>query len=236
MSVVPELLAPAGSSQAHRAAIIAGDDAVYLGGKAFGTRKYAENFDRTELSQAILYAHKNSVTVYVTVNTLTTDDELPYIADYLTFLSDIDVDAVLVLDLGVLSRSRDIVLDLSIHASTYMTIHNTSDILFASKHGISRVVLARELSLEDVLIIGDIAKKYSIELEVFCPGSICYAYSGQCLLSSVIDERSGNRGMCSQPCRKPYTILSDDVPLLTRGNCPLSPRELCLYPYLKETC
>ncbi|HJJ92331.1 MAG TPA: U32 family peptidase, partial [Methanocorpusculum sp.] len=123
MSVVPELLAPAGSSQAHRAAIIEGDDAVYLGGKAFGTRKYAENFDRTELSQAILYAHKNSVTVYVTVNSLITDDELPYITDYLTFLSDIDVDTVLVLDLGDLSLFRDIVLDLSIHASTYMTIH-----------------------------------------------------------------------------------------------------------------
>ncbi|HJK01037.1 MAG TPA: U32 family peptidase [Methanocorpusculum sp.] len=127
MSVVPELLVPAGSSQALRAAIIAGADSVYLGGKAFGARKNAANFDKMELSQAILYAHKNSVTVYITVNTLTTDDELPYIVDYLTFLSDIDADAVLVLDLGVLSLSRDIILDLSIHASTYMTIHNTSE-------------------------------------------------------------------------------------------------------------
>ncbi|MDE2546504.1 MAG: U32 family peptidase [Methanocorpusculum sp.] len=236
MPSVPELLAPAGSPEALKAAVAAGADAVYLGGKAFGARRYAANFDRAELSQAVLYAHTNGVKVYVTVNTLATDDELPGIAEYLTFLSETGVDAVLVQDQGILSIAREVVPDLPLHASTQMTIHNTAGIRFAAEHGISRVVLARELPLEDVAAIGGVAKEYGIELEVFCHGAICYAYSGQCLLSSVIGGRSGNRGMCAQPCRKPYTLLADGDIVPTQGNYPLSPRDLCLYPYLKELC
>ncbi|MDE2444366.1 MAG: U32 family peptidase [Methanocorpusculum sp.] len=236
MPAVPELLAPAGSPEALKSAVAAGADAVYLGGKTFGARRYAANFDREELSTAVLYAHKNGVKVYVTVNTLATDDELPEIAEYLIFLSEIGVDAVLIQDQGILSIAREIVPDLPLHASTQMTIHNTAGIRFAAEHGISRVVLARELPLEDVAAIGEVAKEYGIELEVFCHGAICYAYSGQCLFSSVIGGRSGNRGMCAQPCRKPYTLLADGDIVPTQGNYPLSPRDLCLYPYLKELC
>ena len=224
MPSVPELLAPAGSPEALKAAVAAGADAVYLGGKAFGARRYAANFDRAELSQAILYAHKNGVKVYVTVNTLATDDELPGIAEYLTFLSEIGVDAVLVQDQGILSIAREAVPDLPLHASTQMTIHNTAGIRFAAEHGISRVVLARELPLEDITAIGEVAKEYGIELEVFCHGAICYAYSGQCLLSSVIGGRSGNRGMCAQPCRMQYSLggRMDDYPLSLKDNCLVS--------------
>ena len=236
MPSVPELLAPAGSPEALKAAVAAGADAVYLGGKSFGARRYAANFDREELGQAVLYAHKNGVKVYVTVNTLATDSELPGIAEYLIFLSEIGVDAVLIQDQGILSIAREVTPDLPLHASTQMTIHNTAGIRFAAEHGISRVVLARELPLEDVAAIGEVAKEYGIELEVFCHGAICYAYSGQCLLSSVIGGRSGNRGMCAQPCRKPYTLLADGEVVPTQGNYPLSPRDLCLYPYLKEIC
>lgn len=236
MPSVPELLAPAGSPQALKAAIAAGADAVYLGGKAFGARRYAANFDREELSRAVLYAHQNGVKLYVTVNTLATDDELGQVAEYITFLSETGVDAILVQDQGICAVAREVAPDLPLHASTQMTIHNTAGIRFAAEHGISRVVLARELPLEDIILIGEVAKEYGIELEVFCHGAICYAYSGQCLFSSVIGGRSGNRGMCAQPCRKPYTLLADGDTVPTQGSYPLSPRDLCLYPYLKQIC
>lgn len=236
MPPVPELLAPAGSPEALKAAVAAGADAVYLGGKTFGARKYAANFDRDQLSEAVLYAHKNGVKTYVTANTLATDSELPEIAEYLTFLSTIGVDAVLVQDQGICAIAGEIVPDLPLHASTQMTVHNTAGIRFAAEHGISRIVLARELPLEDIITISEVAKEYAVELEVFCHGALCYAYSGQCLLSSVIGGRSGNLGMCAQPCRKPYTLLADGEQIATPGTYPLSPRDLCLYPYLKQIC
>ncbi|MDU9377042.1 hypothetical protein McpSp1_16860 [Methanocorpusculaceae archaeon Sp1] len=236
MPQVPELLAPAGSPAALRAAVSAGADAVYLGGKTFGARQYAANFSREELTDAVTYAHQNGVKIYVTVNTLADDEELEGIAEYLIFLSKIGVDAVLVQDQGVLATAREVAPNLPLHASTQMTIHNTAGIRFAAEHGISRVVLARELPIEDIRVIGEVAKEYGVELEVFCHGAICYAYSGQCLFSSVIGGRSGNRGMCAQPCRKPYTLLADGDVVATQGNYPLSPRDLCLYPYLGELC
>ena len=236
MPSVPELLAPAGSPQALKAAVAAGADAVYLGGKAFGARRYAANFDRDELSSAVLYAHQNGVRIYVTVNTLATDDELGQAAEYITFLSETGVDAILVQDQGICALAREVAPDLPLHASTQMTIHNTAGIRFAAEHGISRVVLARELPLEDIITIGEVAKEYGIELEIFCHGAICYAYSGQCLFSSVIGGRSGNRGMCAQPCRKPYTLLADGDTVPTQGSYPLSPRDLRLYPYLRQIC
>lgn len=236
MSHIPELLAPAGSPAALKAAISAGADAVYLGGKTFGARRYAANFSREELTAAVEYAHKNGVKVYVTVNTLADDEELAGIAEYLTFLSEIGTDAIRVQDQGILAIACEVVPDLPLHASIQMTIHNASGIRFAAERGISRVVLARELSLEDVEEIGIVAADYGVELEIFCHGAICYAYSGQCLFSSVIGGRSGNRGMCAQPCRKPYTLLADGDTVAAQGTYPLSPRDLCLYPFLTDVC
>jgi U32 family peptidase len=204
---LPELLAPAGSAEALSAAISAGADAVYLSGKRFGARKYAANFDEAALEKAVGYAHERGVRVYVTVNTLIRDDELRDVARYLSWLYSAGADAVLVQDIGVASLARDVVPDLDIHASTQMTIHNSQGAAFAAAMGMKRAVLAREVSLKEA---GDIARHAKIELEVFIHGALCYCYSGQCLLSSVIGGRSGNRGMCAQPCRKPYVLLKGD--------------------------
>ncbi len=234
--VIPELLSPAGSPDALKAAVFAGCDAVYLGGKLFGARQYATNFSNEELTSAVVFAHQYGVKVYVTVNTLAYDDDMPVIAEYLRFLSDAGVDALLIQDVGTLSLAREVVPDLPLHASTQITIHNAAGVRFAAEHGISRVVLARELSIEDVKLIAEVAKEVGVELEIFVHGAICYAYSGQCLFSSVIGGRSGNQGACAQPCRKPYALLADGEPIPTEGDYLLSPRDLCLYPYLEEIC
>ncbi len=234
--VIPELLSPAGSPDALKAAVFAGCDAVYLGGKLFGARQYAANFSNEELKSAVVFAHQYGVKVYVTVNTLAYDDDMPVIAEYLRFLSDIGVDAILVQDVGILSLAREIVPDLPLDASTQMTIHNAAGVRFAAEHGVSRVVLSRELPFDDVKRIAEAANEIGVELEIFIHGAICYAYSGQCLFSSVIGGRSGNQGACAQPCRKPYSLLADGETLPTQGDYHLSPRDLCLYPYLEEVC
>ena len=231
---IPELLAPAGSFDALKAAVFAGADAVYLGGKNFGARAYAANFSNADIARAVEFAHRYGVKVYVTVNTIVFDDELPEVADYLTFLSDAGVDAVLVQDAGVLETAREVAPDMPVHASTQMTLHNAEGIRYAASQGISRVVLARETSLANLKAIQAQAAECGVELEIFVHGAICYCYSGQCLFSSVIGGRSGNRGMCAQPCRKQYTLLADGDMVPTDGNYVLSPRDLCLYPYLKE--
>ncbi len=200
---LPELLAPAGSWDSLVAAVAAGADAVYLSGKRFGARKYASNFDQDELKAAVDYAHLRGVKVYVTVNTLIREDELQDVARFLEWLYEIGVDAVLAQDFGVASLARQIVPDLDIHASTQMTIHNRPGAVYAQQLGMKRVVLAREVSLEEAK---EIARDLNIGLEVFVHGALCYCYSGQCLLSSVIGGRSGNRGMCAQPCRKPCVL------------------------------
>jgi putative protease len=201
---LPELLAPAGSPEALIAAVAAGADAVYLSGKRFGARKFAANFGEEDLKEAINYAHLRGVKVYVTVNTLIRDDELQEVARYLLRLYEMGADAVLVQDLGVVYLARQIVSDLELHASTQMTIHNSVGVAWAAQQGLRRVVLAREVSLEE---IKDMAKGMKAGIEVFIHGALCYCYSGQCLLSAAIGGRSGNRGMCAQPCRKPYVLL-----------------------------
>lgn len=201
---LPELLAPAGSPEALKAAVAAGADAVYLSGKRFGARKFAANFDEIELKEAVDYAHLRGVKVYVTVNTLVRDEELPEVARYLLWLFEIGVDAVLVQDVGVAVLARRIIPEMDLHASTQMTIHNRPGAAWAEGLGMKRVVLAREVSLQEA---EEIARGLNIGLEVFVHGALCYCYSGQCLLSSVIGGRSGNRGMCAQPCRKPYVLL-----------------------------
>ena len=205
---LPELLAPAGSPQAFRAAMAAGADAVYLSGKRFGARSYAQNFTDKEIADAVVTAHTRGARVYVAVNTLIHDRELASVGEYLIWLYSIGVDAVLVQDIGVAALARSIVPDLPLHASTQMTIHTADGVRFAADQGFSRVVLARELSLDEVQGIGRETANLGIGLEVFVHGALCYCYSGQCLLSSVIGGRSGNRGMCAQPCRKPYTMVT----------------------------
>ncbi len=216
---LPELLAPAGSPEALKAAVAAGADAVYLSGKRFGARKFAVNFSEPEMKEAIGYAHLRGVRVYVTVNTLVRDDELIDVARYLLSLYEMGVDAVLVQDLGVVALARQIVPDLELHASTQMTIHNKDGVAWAARQGLKRVVLAREVSLEEIREMkrdrdknGDKKETNgpSTGIEVFVHGALCYCYSGQCLMSAAIGGRSGNRGMCAQPCRKPYVLLKGE--------------------------
>jgi len=236
-SGLPELLAPAGSPEAFRAAVAAGADAVYLSGRKFGARAYAQNFTGPEIEEAIAYAHARGVRVYITVNTLLHDRELAAVGEYLVWLYSIGADAVLIQDIGVAALAREVVPGLPLHASTQMTIHNADGVRWAAEMGFSRVVLARELSLDEINAIARSTKNTNIGLEVFVHGALCYCYSGQCLLSSVIGGRSGNRGMCAQPCRKPYTLVTgesdsygrmvrlQDVPLPERYL--LSPKDLC---------
>ena len=215
---IPELLAPAGSPEALRAAVYAGADAVYLGGKLFGARAYAANFEKKQIEEAISFAHSHGVKVYITVNTLLRDADLASAAEYLRFLSDADADAVLVQDAGLLSLAREVVPDLPIHASTQMTITNRAGVEFAAAHGISRIVLARETILDNVKSLCAAAAEHNIGIEIFVHGALCYCYSGQCLFSSAIGGRSGNNGMCAQPCRKPYSLLADGKPVPTKGD------------------
>ena len=233
---IPELLAPAGSPEALKAAVYAGCDAVYLGGRMYGARAYATNFDNNEIRKSVEFAHSHGVKVYVTVNTLVRDEDFQEAAAYLKFLSDADVDAILVQDAGLLSLAREIVPDLPLHASTQMTITNTAGVAFAAEHGISRIVLARETSLEDVKAIVAEADTHHIGIEIFAHGALCYSYSGQCLFSSAIGGRSGNNGMCAQPCRKPYTLLANGERVPTSGDYILSTKDICTYPDLQKIC
>ena len=201
-----ELLAPAGNFECLVAAIQSGADAVYLSGKAFGARSYADNFDGETLEKAVDYCHLRGVKVYVTVNTLVSDSEMQELSEYLVFLNNIGADAIIVQDMGVLELAKQLVPELPVHASTQMTIHNTDGVKALESYGINRIVLAREVSLEN---IKKILQNTKAELEVFAHGALCMCYSGQCLMSSIIGGRSGNRGKCAQPCRLPYSINND---------------------------
>ncbi len=198
---IPELLAPVGSRESLIAAVDNGADAVYFGGTLFSARQYASNFDREELLWAIDYVHARGVRAYVTVNTLIKDAELDEAADYLQFLCNAGADAVIVQDIGILKLLCEHIPNLPVHASTQMTIHNTEGVKFLQEMGVKRVVLAREMSLDE---IKRIKSETCIEIETFIHGALCFSYSGQCLLSSMIGGRSGNRGYCAQPCRKKY--------------------------------
>ena len=199
-----ELLAPAGNFDALKAAVNAGADAIYLAGENFGARAYAQNFSRENLADAVKFSHLRDVKIHVTANTILSDDELENFADYIKFLKKIHVDAILVQDLGAAKIIRTVAPEIPLHASTQMTIHNLEGVKFLEKIGFSRVVLSRELSLAE---IEKISKNSSIETEIFIHGAICVCYSGQCLMSSMIGGRSGNRGRCAQPCRLPYKLV-----------------------------
>jgi len=218
-----ENLAPAGNWDALRSAVAAGADAVYLGYAAYSARAGAGNFDEQQLRDAVRFAHLHHVRVHVTVNTLIKDGEMAGVVDVLRLLSEIRVDAVLVQDLGVLRMARRCFPDLPIHASTQMAIHNATGVRFCRNQGMTRAVLARECSAAEIAL----AAKEGIEIEVFGHGAQCVAVSGECLFSSVVGGRSGNRGRCAQPCRLLYTYRGKTAAWL-------SPRDVCMRDDLPE--
>lgn len=202
-----ELLAPCGSYESFLAAVNAGADAVYLGGREFGARAYAENFSEEELVSVIRQAHLFGVKVYLTVNTLVKEQEFSRIYGYMEPLYEAGLDGVIVQDMGVLSFLKDCFPDLKFHASTQMTITGVYGASYMIEAGCERIVPARELSLEEIKLIKE---KVPVEIEAFIHGAMCYCYSGQCLMSSMIGGRSGNRGRCAGPCRLPYKTAGKD--------------------------
>lgn len=227
-----ELLAPAGSLETLRAVCKAGADAVYLGGGQFGARAYAKNFTEDELLYAIDYVHLRGKKLHLTVNTLLKNRELEeQLYSYLRPYYERGLDAVIVQDAGVFSFIKAHFPGLELHASTQMTISGVDGAGFWKDAGADRVVLARELSLQEIRRIHEAV---DVELECFVHGALCYCYSGQCLFSSMLGGRSGNRGRCAQPCRLPYGIVEDDH-MLTKGDLyPLSPKDLCGIDLLPE--
>lgn len=198
-----ELLAPAGSLEILKGVIESGADAVYVGGSMFGARAYANNFTEEELLEAIDFAHLRGVKVYLTVNTLIKNSEFSKLYDYLLPYYKRGLDAVIVQDLGVVKAIHEYFPSMEIHTSTQMTVTGADGVRFLSQFGVTRVVMAREVSLAEMKRIHE---ETGMELEAFVHGALCYSYSGQCLFSSILGGRSGNRGRCAQPCRLPYTV------------------------------
>ena len=226
-----ELLAPAGSFEILRAVIEAGADAVYVGGSRFGARAYAGNFSQEELLEALDYAHLRGRKIYLTVNTLLKNEELSELYDYLLPFYERGLDAVLVQDFGVLSFIHRCFPLLPIHTSTQMTVMGPEGASLLQELGVSRIVLPRELSLSEMKEIRD---KTGAELEAFVHGALCYCYSGQCLFSSMLGGRSGNRGRCAQPCRLPYQVLDEGHKKYRENSYVLSMRDLCGLSDLKQ--
>ena len=220
-----ELLAPAGSMEAVAAAVQNGADAVYLGYGDFNARRNAKNFSQEEFAAAVSYCHVRGAKVYLTLNTLLTDRELPRAAEFAAQASALGADAVLVQDMGVVRLLRQVAPDLPVHASTQMTLHNLDGVKMAAELGMTRAVLSRELSRDQIEYI---CQRSPIEIEVFAHGALCMCYSGQCFLSSVIGGRSGNRGLCAQPCRLKYG-WGDKA-----DSNPLSLKDLSLAGHLRE--
>lgn len=218
-----ELLAPAGNMRALKAAVMAGCDAVYLGGKKFGARAFSLNFSNEEIVTAINYCHLYGVKVYVTVNTLIYENEVNSFLEYVEFLHKNNIDALIIQDFGMFDLVRKTFPNLELHASTQMHIHNLDGVLLMEKLGMKRVVLARETSIDDIT---KIKKNSNIELEVFVHGALCISYSGQCLMSSLIGGRSGNRGACAGSCRLKYDVIDDNGIKLNKGDYPLSTKDL----------
>ena len=213
-----ELLSPAGSPEAVIAAVQNGADAVYLGLGDFNARRGAHNFTPEEFEKAVRYCHLRACRVYVTLNTLVNDREMTAALAAAKLASDKGADAILVQDLGLARVIHEALPDIPLHASTQMSIHNLAGAEAAAQMGITRVVLARELNLEEIRFISQHA---SVETEVFVHGALCFCHSGQCYLSAMIGRRSGNRGMCAQPCRMQYSLggRMDDYPLSLKDNC-----------------
>lgn len=217
-----ELLAPAGNMATLKAAVQNGADAVYIGGKMYGARAFANNFTLDEIKTALKYCHLYSVKLYVTANTVIFENEIEDFLDYMKFLYESGVDAVIMQDLGMISLVRKLIPDLEIHASTQINVHNDESLFFLKNMGVKRAVLAREMSIDEIKNL-----KCDIEKEIFIHGALCVSYSGQCLFSSLNGGRSGNRGECTQSCRLPYENNKTQ-------NYYLSTKELCSVNHIKE--
>lgn len=226
----PEILAPAGTKEALIGAINAGAHAVYLAGKRFGARAYASNFDDETLIEVINYAHLRGVLVFVAINTVIYDDEMKDLLAYTDFLAEHHVDAFIVQDLGVISLLTKRYQHVEIHASTQMNTHTIEQAKWLKDMGVKRIVLARETSLDTIKLI---KKHVDIDLEVFVHGALCVCYSGQCLMSSMIGGRSGNRGECAQPCRLPYALYKNQTKISDESYL-LSTKDLMTLEYLDE--
>ncbi len=220
-----ELLSPAGSFEALRAAVCNGADAVYLGAEGFNARRGARNFTLEELAEAVRYCHVRGVKVHLTLNTLVGDRELPAAAQTIAAAAKAGVDAFIVQDLGMVQLCKQIAPQMPLHASTQMSIHSLDGVKAAAEMGLSRVVLARELPADEIV---HICRNSPVEIEVFVHGALCMCYSGQCYMSAIIGRRSGNRGQCAQPCRLPYGYDRFE------NKYPLSLKDNCLAEYLEE--
>ena len=219
-----ELLAPAGNMECLIAAIEAGCDAVYIGGKRFGARSFADNFTKEEIVEAINYAHLYGVKIYVTLNIIVYENEVYDFINYVRFLHKNNVDAIIMQDLGMMDLVRKKFPNLEIHASTQMNIHTFEGAKILNDLGIKRVVLARETDFE---VIKKIKKELDIEVETFIHGALCVSYSGQCLMSYLVGKRSGNRGTCAQICRKKYSLIDDKNNIIEKDKYLLSTKDLC---------
>ncbi|MDO4541720.1 MAG: DUF3656 domain-containing protein [Bacillota bacterium] len=229
----PELLLPAGKFEALKAAVANGADAVYLSGVSYGARAGAGNFNDEEMKKALMLCHSCGVKVYVTMNTLLKDDEVAAALDYVKFLYDLGTDALIVQDMALAGAVKKLLPAFALHGSTQMTIHNVHTAQWAYEFGLKRVILAREMTLEEIRKIHEAVPK--LELEVFAHGAICICYSGQCLMSSLIGGRSGNRGYCAQPCRLAYQLWDDYYGCLSgEPSHLLSPKDLNTLNDLKE--
>ena len=219
-----EILSPAGSFESLQAAVNYGADAVYVGGSRFSARSSARNFNDEELLEAVEYCHLRGVKLYVCTNTLLQEGELSGVMDFVRYAYKIGVDALIVQDVGLIRRIRQELPDFPLHGSTQMTVLNHQGVNTLAELGLERVVLAREVTGEG---LRSIAQKTNTELEYFVHGALCISYSGQCLMSSILGGRSGNRGGCAQPCRLPYTLLKNGKPI--SETLPLMcPKDLCL--------
>lgn len=225
----PELLSPVGNFDMLYQAIHNGADAIYLAGHDYGARKYAQNFSKEELQQAISYAHLYDVKVYVTVNTMIYEEEVPNFLDYISFLEDIQVDALIISDIGMINLVHNTFPNIELHASTQCHIYNEESVLFYKNLDVTRVVLARETSIVTLKKLPN-----NIEKEIFIHGALCLCYSGCCLFSSMTTNRSGNRGSCTAPCRKPYSLIEDDKKIKLKGKYPLSTKDLNTTSKIKE--
>ena len=226
-----ELLAPAGNMNSLKAAVMAGCDAVYLGGISYGARAFSKNFDNDEIVEAINYCHLYGVKVYVTVNTLIYENEVDSFLEYIEFLHKNNVDAVIIQDFGMFDLVRKTFPNLELHASTQMHIHNLDGTQLMESLGMKRVVLARETSIDEIKYIKE---NSNVELEVFVHGALCISYSGQCLMSSLIGGRSGNRGACAGSCRLKYDVIDNNGKKLNKGMYPLSTKDLNSLEHIGE--
>lgn len=225
-----ELLAPGGSKESIYAAVQGGADAIYMGGSKFSARAYANNFNEEELIEVVNYCHLYNVKVYIAFNTVIKEDELDEALEYGKFLYEIGVDAIITQDMGLFKIIKEAIPDFEIHGSTQMTIHNGEGAIFLKNEGFQRIVLSRELSLDEISYI---SKDLDIETEIFVHGALCISYSGQCLMSSIIGGRSGNRGRCAQPCRLPYTVIKKSSGE-NRDGYLLSPKDTCTIDEIKS--